>query len=205
MGQMPRQPIYVETLIKADLDRVWELTQDTDLHHRWDLRFSKITPTGTTDDGSSRFRYELHIPAHHILGTGISLGERRRPDGTRTSALRFTTRDRLSPLGDGRGYWRYVPTSSGIRFITGYDYRPGWGRVADSVGIRWLLGWMTAWSFDRLRIWAETGQPPETWRIGSVLAFWRADRPRASRCRRRPLRGQAMDDAPSTLDTLPAP
>jgi len=64
---------------------------------------------------------------------------------------------------------------------------------------------MTAWSFDRLRIWAETGQPPEAWRIGSVLAFWRADRPRASRCRRRPLRGQAMDDAPSTLDTLPAP
>jgi len=74
MGQVPRQPIYVETLIKADLDRVWELTQDTDLHPRWDLRFSKITPTGTTDDGSSRFRYELHIPAHHILGTGISLG-----------------------------------------------------------------------------------------------------------------------------------
>ena len=31
--------------------------------------------------------------------TGISIGERRRPDGTRTSALPFTTSDLLSPLG----------------------------------------------------------------------------------------------------------
>jgi uncharacterized membrane protein YphA (DoxX/SURF4 family) len=28
------------------------------------------------------------------------------------------------------------------------------------------MGWATAWSFDRLRIWAETGRPPE-----STLAF----------------------------------
>ncbi len=205
MSAVSRQPIYVETLIHADLDRVWQLTQDTDLHPRWDLRFSKITPTGTTADGACRFRYELRIPLHRLVGTGISLGERCRADGTRTSALRFTTPDRLSPLGDGRGYWRYVPTPTGVRFLTGYDYHPGWGRVADAVGIRWLLGWMTAWSFDRLRIWAETGQPPETWPLRSVLAFWRADRPRASRCRRQPLRGHVMNDSPSTLDTLAAP
>ena len=80
------------------------------------------------------------MPLHCIAGTGISLGERRRPDGTRTSALRFTTGDRLSPLGDGRGYWRYIPTPDGVRFITGYDYRPGWGHVADSLGVRWLVG-----------------------------------------------------------------
>jgi hypothetical protein len=202
---VPRQPIYVETLIRADLDEVWRLTQDTELHPRWDLRFSTIVPTGTTADGAHRFRYELRIPLHRIAGTGISLGERRRADGTRTSALRFTTADRLSPLGDGRGYWRYVPTPAGVRFLTGYDYRPGWGRIADAAGIRWLLGWMTAWSFDRLRIWAETGQPPEAWPLRSVLAFWRAERPRASRCRRQPLRGRAMDDSPSTLDRLAAP
>ncbi|MEO6501043.1 MAG: SRPBCC family protein [Jatrophihabitantaceae bacterium] len=202
---MARQPIYVETSIHADLERVWRLTQDPDLHPRWDLRFSKITPTGTTADGADRFRYELHIPGHRLAGTGISLGERRRADGTRTSALRFSTADRLSPLGEGRGYWRYVQTPTGVRFLTGYDYHPGWGRLADAIGIRWLLGWMTAWSFDRLRIWAETGQPPEAWPLRSVLAFWRADRPRASRCRRQPLRGHAMDDSPSTLDTLAAP
>ncbi len=202
---MPQQPLYVETVIRADLDRIWQLTQDTELHSRWDLRFSRIVPTGTTSDGTNRFRYELHLPLHCITGTGISLGERRRADGTRTSALRFTTSDRLSPLGDGRGYWRYVPTPAGVRFLTGYDYRPGWGRLADAAGIRRLLGWMTAWSFDRLRIWAETGQPPEEWPLRSVLAVWRADRPRASRCRRRPVRGLAMDDSPATLDTLAAP
>ncbi|MET3803636.1 hypothetical protein ABIB25_000620 [Nakamurella sp. UYEF19] len=202
---MSRRPIYVETVIMSDLDRLWELTQNTDLHPRWDLRFSRITPTGITEDGSQRFRYELRVPLHRIAGTGISLGERRRPDDTRTSALRFTTRDRLSPLGDGRGYWRYVPTPDGVRFITGYDYRPGWGSAADAIGIRRFVGWMTAWSFDRLRIWAETGEPPETWPLYSVLAFWRQGRPRASRCRREPLRGQAMDDAPATLDRLEAP
>lgn len=100
--------------------------------------------------------------------------------------MRFTTRVRLSPLGDGRGYWRYVPTADGVRFITGYDYRPGWGRLLDAAGTRWLLGWMTAWSFDRLRIWAETGQAPQTRPLVCVLAFWRPDRPRAARCLRRP-------------------
>jgi hypothetical protein len=202
---VPRKPIYVETVIRADLDRIWELTQDTDLHPRWDLRFSRIVPTGQTADGAARFRYELQLPLHRITGTGISLGERRRADGTRTSALRFTTSDRLSPLGDGRGYWRYVPTPAGVRFLTGYDYRPGWGQLADRAGIRRLVGWLTAWSFDRLRIWAETGQPPEVWPLWSVLAVWRAERPRASRCRREPLRGHAMDDSPATLDTLAAP
>jgi hypothetical protein len=204
MALVPREPIYVETMIRADLDRVWELTQNTNLHPRWDLRFSRITPTGTAD-GADRFRYELRLPLHCIAGTGISLGERRRADGTRTSALRFTTGDRLSPLGDGRGYWRYIPTPDGVRFITGYDYQPGWGQVADALGIRRLLGWMTAWSFDRLRIWAETGQPPEAWPWWSVLAIWRNGRPRASRCRRQPVRGHVMDGSPATLDTLPAP
>lgn len=202
---MTRNPIYVETVIKADLDLVWNLTQDIDAHPRWDLRFSAITPTGTTENGASRFRYELRTPIRCLAGTGISLGERRRPDGTRTSALRFTTDDRLSPLGSGRGYWRYVSTPSGVRFCTGYDYHPGWGRIADGIGVRRLVGWLTAWSFDRLRIWAETGQPPEEWPLRSVLAFWRSDRPRASRCLRQPNRGQAMDDSPASLDTLPTP
>lgn len=195
----------METLVRADLERVWSLTQDTDSHPRWDLRFSAIIATGTTAEGARRFRYELDLPFHRICGTGISLGERRRPDGTRTSALRFTTTDPLSPLGDGRGYWRYIPTQDGIRFLTGYDYEPGWGPLPDALGIRWLLGWMTAWSFDRLRIWAETGVPPETWPLWSVLQVWRRDRPRASRCRRTPPRGTAMTDSPATLARLDQP
>ena len=206
---MPRAPIsaalYVEIEIRSSIETVWQLTQDPAQHPRWDLRFSSITPTAELDGGGYRFRYERRLPLHTIVGTGTSLGEKSRPDGTRTSALRFTTPDRLSPLGDGRGYWRYVPTESGVTFITGYDYAPGWGRLLDAVILRRVIGWMTAWSFDRLRIWAETGVEPERWPVLSVLQFWRTDRPRASRCRRRPQRGRAMDQSPATLDTLEAP
>jgi uncharacterized protein YndB with AHSA1/START domain len=34
--------IYVEILIRAPLDAVWEHTQTPELHERWDLRFSEI-------------------------------------------------------------------------------------------------------------------------------------------------------------------
>jgi hypothetical protein len=203
--RMGQSAIYVEIDIRSSVDRVWELTQQSALHPRWDARFSSITPTSELPDGGYRFRYERRIPLRTIVGTGTSLGERNRPDGTRTSALRFTTADRLSPLGEGRGYWRYVPTANGVTFITGYDYTPGWGRMLDAIIVRRLVGWMTAWSFDRLRIWAETGAEPEMWPVRSIFQFWRRDRPRASRCRRVPRRGRAMDDLPATLDILEAP
>lgn len=193
--------IFVEILIRADLDLIWQLTQDPQQHPRWDARFSAITPTGTTEDGAWRFCYELDLPLHRLVGTGISLGERRRPDGTCTSALRFDTPDRLSPMGAGRGYWRYLPTEDGVRFRTGYDYHANWG-LLDRLVVRRFVGWLTAWSFDRLRIWAETGVEPETWRWWSVLQVWRSDRPRAQRCLRRPGRDSTP---PETLATLEAP
>lgn len=202
---MARTAIYVEIEIRSPMETVWQLTQEPTQHPRWDVRFTSITPTDELPGGGYRFRYERRIPFHTIAGTGTTLGERTRPDGTRTSALRFTTRDRLSPLGDGRGYWRYLPTQTGVTFITGYDYEPGWGRLLDALVMRRLIGWMTAWSFDRLRIWAETGVEPERWPVSSVLQFWKPGRPRASRCLRTPRRGRAMDDAPATLATLEAP
>jgi hypothetical protein len=203
---MRQSAIYVEIDIAASVERVWALTQDPALHSRWDLRFSAIEPVADLDGGGYRFRYELKLPLHTIAGTGTSVGEVVRPDGTRTSALRFTTSDRLSPLGDGRGYWRYVPGRSGTTtFFTGYTYEPGWGRSLDELILRRLFGWMTAWSFDRLRIWAETGVEPEAWPLHSALMFWKPDRPRAARCRRTPQRGHAMDEAPATLTTLESP
>jgi hypothetical protein len=198
------RPLYVEVLVKAPIDRLWELTQDPVQHARWDLRFSRIVPTEDLDGGTLRFRYELALGFRTVTGTGTSAGERHRADGTRTSALRFTSADRLSPLRDGRGYWRYNPVDGGTRFVTGYDYTPGLGRVADLV-IRPVVLWMTAWSFDRLRIWAETGTPPERWPVVSVLAFWRRDRPRASRCRTRRPGRDPMRDAPETLRDLEEP
>lgn len=202
---MRTRRVYVEVDIRCDLDRLWELTQDPSRHPRWDLRFSAIVPIERLASGGYRFQYERRIPFHTIVGTGTSLGERSRPDGTRTSALRFTTADRLSPLGEGRGYWRYLPTETGTTFITGYDYESGWGRPLDTFLMRPLIGWMTAWSFDRLRIWAETGTPPEAWPVWSVLRFWRRDRPRASRCLRAPRYARGADRAPATLETLEAP
>ncbi|MFL0390584.1 SRPBCC family protein [Curtobacterium sp. 179-B 9B NHS] len=205
---MGTRGIYVETVIDADLDRVWAATQDPEQHVRWDVRFSEIVPEGAEDGAPTHFRYVRRSPLHDVHGTGVSIGERRRPDGSRTSALRFGTADRLSPIRTGRGYWRYVPTDDGrTRFITGYDYHGGWGPL--DLVVRPLLGWATAWSFDRLRIWLEGGPAPEAWPLTSVLQPWRRDRPRASRTLRAPAgsarRTDHLHDAPATLATLPDP
>jgi len=203
------RPLFVRIRIAAPMERVWELTQDPGLHARWDARFSAIVPTGPLAGGGTRFHYERRLMRHTIHGTGVTIGERLRPDGTRTSALRFGTDDPLSPLGEGRGYWRYEPDGDGVVFSTGYDYLPGWGRLLDRLVLRRLIGWMTAWSFDRLRIWAETGMPPERWPAASVLWLWRPDRPRAGRCGRVPARrgthADVMAAAPHTLAGLAAP
>ncbi|MBF4993361.1 hypothetical protein ITX31_04435 [Arthrobacter gandavensis] len=154
--------VYVEIPVRAPLERLWELTQDPSSHPRWDLRFTAIIPApGTVPQ---QFRYEFKLPVHTIHGTGTSLGTRTGDQGQATSVLKFTTRDVLSPIGPGAGYWRYIPGPDGIRFITGYDYSPGWGRLGrwlDGPLIRPALGWATAWSFDRLRLWAEDGILPE--------------------------------------------
>lgn len=201
---MGSRGLHVSIRIAAPLDEVWRLTQDPELHARWDLRFSRIVPVEPLPGGGTRFRYERRMPLHTIRGTGTTIGERRAADGTATSALRFDTADRWSPLGDGRGYWRYRPDGDGTVFSTGYDYAPGWGRAIDALGMRRLILWMTAWSFDRLRIWAETGTPPERWPLPSVLAVWRRERPRAGRCRSG-LHPSALADAPAALERLEAP
>lgn len=156
----------MEVIIAADADRIWDLTQNPEAHTRWDARFSRITPHGTaTDsDGAWRFTYERRMFGHTIRGTGISLGSRTGADGVRTSALRFTTDDRLSPLREGRGFWRYEPVDGGVRFVTGYDYSPGWGRLTDRA-VRPIVAWLTAYSFARLRRWAELDEAPERWPV----------------------------------------
>ncbi|GAA3115676.1 hypothetical protein [Streptosporangium carneum] len=153
--------VYVETLIRTDLDELWRRTQHPRLHRRWDLRFTEIDYLPRTAGGPQRFRYAVRpLPGLTVAGLGVTFGERHRPDGTRTSALRFSSADPLSPIRSGSGFWRYVPTGDGVRFLTGYGYRPGWGRTADRA-VRPLMGWATAWSFDRLRLWLETGRTPE--------------------------------------------
>ncbi|MGW7379699.1 hypothetical protein [Streptomyces sp. NPDC054794] len=166
--------LYVETRIRADLDELWARTQDPARHQRWDLRFTEIDPLPRAEGEPQRFRYATRVlPFLTVAGTGVSAGEKERPDGTRTSALRFASPDPLSLLAEGSGYWRYLPDTDGVRFLTGYDYRPRWGAfgaLADRLLFRPLMGWATAWSFDRLRLWLERGITPER-----ALVNWLAE------------------------------
>jgi hypothetical protein len=84
--------------------------------------------------------------------------------GDRTSSLRFRSDDPKSLIRQGGGYWLYLPTDAGVRFLTWYDYEVRFGavgRLADRCIFRPWMGWATAWSFDRLRLWMEEEQAPE--------------------------------------------
>jgi hypothetical protein len=157
--------LYIEARVRADLEEVWARTQEPALHQRWDLRFTEIDYLPRSEGEPQRFRYATRVlPGLTVAGTGVSAGEKERPDGTGTSALRFASPHPLSLIAEGSGYWRYVPDGAGVRFLTGYDYRPRWGRpgaLADRVLFRPLMGWATAWSFDRLRLWLERDISPE--------------------------------------------
>jgi hypothetical protein len=157
--------VYVEARIHADPDRIWNRTQDPALHQRWDLRFTRIDHAPRAAGEPQRFTYAVRVlPGLTVSGTGVSAGERHRPDGTRTSALRFASAHPLSLIAAGQGYWRYIPVDGGVRFLTGYDYLPRWGRVGrlvDGLTFRPLMAWGTRWSFDRLRLWCERDITPE--------------------------------------------
>jgi uncharacterized protein YjeT (DUF2065 family) len=156
--------IYVETRVQCPLENLWEYTQDPALHERWDLRFSEIAYLPRHDDEPQRFRYETRLGfGLRIRGGGESTGTRNGVTGDRTSALKFWSNDSKSLIREGSGYWRYVPTPDGVRFLTWYDYRTRFGpfgRMIDVLFFRPLIGWATAWSFDRLRLWIEKGIDP---------------------------------------------
>lgn len=166
------QRIYVEVRVRAAMAALWDATQDPVAHASWDLRFSAITLLPTPSGEPQRFRYENRtVPGAPLTGVGVSLGERHRPDGSCTSALRFRADSALSPIASGHGFWRYVPDGDEVRFFTGYDYEPGWqGEVGDRFLLRPVIGWMTAWSFDRLRLWLEHGIAPSVSLRRTLLA-----------------------------------
>lgn len=157
--------IYVEVRVHTTMDELWHATQTPELHTRWDLRFTDIEYLPRVDDTEpQRFRYTTRIGfGLAIEGQGETRGQRDAADTSRTSALKFWSEDPRSLIREGAGYWRYVPTADGLRFCTSYDYRVRFGalgRVFDGFIFRPLLGWATAWSFDRLRLWLEKGIPP---------------------------------------------
>jgi DoxX-like family len=157
--------IYVETLVRGSLDELWLKTQDPDLHERWDLRFTSIAfLRRESTEATRQFRYATRIGlGFHVAGKGDTTTETIGSNGERTSSLRFWSQDPKSLIAEGSGYWRYVPTDQGIRFLTWYSYRARFGAVGrafDRAVFRPMLGWATAWSFDRLRLWIEKGIDP---------------------------------------------
>jgi hypothetical protein len=157
--------IYVEILIRAPMDELWAHTQMPALHEKWDLRFSRIDYLAKSQAaGPQRFRYTTRIGfGFEVAGEGETVTQRDLTDGSRASALKFSSGEPCSIIREGSGYWKYIPTVEGIRFLTWYDYRTRCGPVG-ALFDRWifrpLVGWATAWSFDRLRLWLERNVEP---------------------------------------------
>lgn len=157
--------IYVEIFVRAPIDTLWDHTHMPALHERWDLRFSRIEYLPKRHPAEpQRFTYTTRIGfGLEISGEGETVGERNLTDGSRSSALKFASRETLSLIREGRGYWKYIPTADGVRFLTWYDYRTRFGAAGalfDRFVFRPLIGWATAWSFDRLRLWLEKRVDP---------------------------------------------
>jgi hypothetical protein len=167
--------LYVELPMRTEMERLWQLTQDPALHQRWDLRFSTIRYLPKPDERApQQFLYETRIGfGLAIAGEGESTGTRSGTTGERTSALRFWSDDAKSLIRAGAGYWKYIPTGDGsIRFFTRYDYRTRFGlagKLVDAVLFRRMMGWATAWSFDRLRLWIEADITPEAVLRSSII------------------------------------
>ncbi|HYF65146.1 MAG TPA: hypothetical protein VD886_20130 [Herpetosiphonaceae bacterium] len=157
--------IYIEILIRGQMETLWQRTQAPELHQRWDLRFSSITYLPRPDPAlPQRFRYATRIGfGLAISGEGETRAALPGARGARTSALRFWSADPKSLISVGSGYWKYTPEAGGVRFVTRYDYQTRFGRPGrwlDRAVFRPLMGWGTAWSFDRLRLWIEEGVDP---------------------------------------------
>jgi uncharacterized membrane protein YphA (DoxX/SURF4 family) len=156
--------IYVEIPIRGSIEEVWRRTQDPALHERWDLRFTAIEYLPRPDpQAPQRFLYATRIGfGLGIEGEGESVGRHDGPNGARTSSLEFWSDDPRSLILEGSGYWQYVPTDDHVKFLTWYDYTTRFGTVGRALDyiFRPLLGWATAWSFDRLRLWIEKAVDP---------------------------------------------
>ena len=153
----------------ATLEELWEASQQPHLHEQWDVRFSSITykPKENQEDPQD-FTYETKvIPGITVAGWGRSIGSHDGEDGSRTSSLHFGTDQKISPIREGRGYWKYIPTENGTTFLTQYNFDARWGD-------RWfrpLIGWGTALSFDVFKRWLEKKEAPRSQYV-RFLTYW---------------------------------
>ena len=155
------------------MEDLWRLTQEPSQHARWDMRFSDIAYLPREGGEAQRFRYTRSVlPGVVVEGWGETRGERREEEDSAASALAFGSGQRRSLIERGSGYWRYEREGDTIRFLTRYDYETRWGapgRLLDRLALRPLIGWATAWSFDRLRMWVEEDVAPERSRRSATI------------------------------------
>lgn len=166
MKSMPAKSIYVEIEVEDIIEKVWKYSQDPKLHEQWDLRFTSITYNDKLpDDDVQTFTYSTKlIPGVQVTGWGESKGTHEKASGEKTSSLHFGTEQMISPIAEGKGYWKYIPHENGTTFLTQYDYQVRFGilgRLVDQL-FRPLMGWGTALSFDVLKRWIEVGESPKT-------------------------------------------
>ncbi|MGG5736200.1 MULTISPECIES: DoxX-like family protein [Bacillus cereus group] len=170
-----KKPIYVATEMKTTMEKLWEYTQEPDLHTEWDARFTEISYLEKKEGEPQKFLYKTNIGfGLEIAGEGESIGEVRKETGERMSSLKFWTDNQLSLIQIGRGYWKYTPNEEHIYFETQYDYDTRLGRIGnviDSYVFRPLLGWATAWSFDALKLWLEKDLHPSML-IRRTMTYW---------------------------------
>src|SRR5699024_10677584 len=104
-------------------------------------------------------------PFMKVEGWGKSLGHRESKDDSRSSSLHFGTPQKLSPIREGRGYWKYIPKDHDTKttFLTEYNYDVNFGKMGSlfDIAFRPLIGWGTALSFDVLKRWLEKGEAPK--------------------------------------------
>ncbi|MES5894771.1 MULTISPECIES: DoxX-like family protein [Bacillus cereus group] len=170
-----KRPIYVATEMKTTMEKLWEYTQEPDLHTEWDARFTEISYLEKKEGEPQKFLYKTKIGfGLEIAGEGESIGEIRKETGERISSLKFWTDNKLSLIQIGRGYWKYTLNGEHIHFETQYDYDTRFGRIGnviDSYVFRPLLGSATAWSFDALKLWLEKGLHPKLL-IRRTMTYW---------------------------------
>lgn len=160
---MKSKPIYVEIPIHVPIQQVWDASQDPELHAQWDLRFSSISYLPKEEEEPQLFTYTRNVgPFLTVKGWGKSSGSVQLADGSRSSSLHFGTDQKISPIREGRGYWKYEPVEKGTIFLTQYDYTSNFGKAGQFIDIffRPLIGYATALSFDVLKRWLEKGEAP---------------------------------------------
>lgn len=180
----PPRPVHVSVRIPTTVRELWRLTQDHEVHPRWDHRIDDIIMLGAPGEPiqtGTRMQYRKSVLGMTIAGEGRY--KLHRPE--RQSTFEFSSRDPRSLIARGAGLWLYRRVAGGlVEFSTSYTYEVRWGtlgRIVDHMLFRPLFQWETERSFRRL---ATEFFHPKTPRVLGAAARRRDRFPEALRERR---------------------